>query len=233
MTRPSGREVFVGGQMRPMKILSVTSNKASSRLEAVSSGPNTRKLLDGCVQLHDVAKKLPKTRVASEVTVPGLGDLDLIVAKIRHDQIFQQQSAIGVRIRAHSARALRARVPPVPESACHSDRTVPRAGSFSSTLPALPMRSGLLARSDKRHLVRAPGSFDRLAVHYLRGRSSPSVCASRSSATRGESLTAGVRRVCLNSADFFEDRVQCGGHQLMHGRRIVALRQNTGCNHSR
>ena len=89
----------------PMKTLSVTSNSASSRFDAVSSGPKTRKLHEAVVHPHDVAQKPAQHASSFGQHCTALGDLDLVIPEIRHGQIFQQQSAVGVRIGSHSPRA--------------------------------------------------------------------------------------------------------------------------------
>ncbi len=53
-------------QVRPL-----ASNTASSRLEAVSSGPKSRKLRG--LRRITSRRKAPSTRVGSEVVAPGFG----------------------------------------------------------------------------------------------------------------------------------------------------------------
>ena len=53
----------------PIHVRAVASSTAPSRLEAVSSGPNTRKFV--MFLFMTSRKNLPMTRVASPSTVPG------------------------------------------------------------------------------------------------------------------------------------------------------------------
>ena len=70
MTRPSGARWSSPGMIWPSKARSVTSKTFPSRLDAVSSGPNSRNV-DGLAVMmsrsHD-----PSTRVASDTLSPGL-----------------------------------------------------------------------------------------------------------------------------------------------------------------
>ena len=61
------REMLVGRQDLGLHSRSVASNTASSRLEAVSSGPNTRKLRAPRSASSRRAESGPATRVASAI----------------------------------------------------------------------------------------------------------------------------------------------------------------------
>ena len=73
MTRPFAERCSSTGRIGSIQTLSVTEYSASSRLEAVSSGPTTLKLLLGRLSFITSRKNVPKTRVASEFTPPGFG----------------------------------------------------------------------------------------------------------------------------------------------------------------
>ena len=84
---------------------SVTSNSAPRRLDAVSSGPKTRKLSAGCASMTS-RRNAPSTRVASASSVPGVPNVDGVVAEVGQGEVAQEQSAVGVRVRAHPPVAL-------------------------------------------------------------------------------------------------------------------------------
>jgi len=78
-----GRKIFVGVHELLHKFLRRDFVDASRRLEAVSSGPNTRKFLWARLAFMTSRRNFPRTRVASASAVPGIGDFDGIVAEIR------------------------------------------------------------------------------------------------------------------------------------------------------
>ena len=55
------------------------------------------------VVAHHVAQELPEHVGVLDRRLPGPGDFDRVVAKIRHAQRLAQQAAVGVRIRADAA----------------------------------------------------------------------------------------------------------------------------------
>ena len=130
MCRPSAR-------FPSMKILSVTSNRASRRFDAVSSGPKTRKFFGVGVELHHIAQKSPMyARRFRDRRRPAWGPERRNRGSRASADRFSSSPAVGVRIGAHAARRPWAQVRPIPESVCRSRRTAPRAGSSSSILPA-------------------------------------------------------------------------------------------------
>ena len=69
ITRPSGARWSSPGTICPSNARSVTSKTAPSRLDAVSSGPNSRKF-DGLALITSRSQS-PSTRVASDIPAPG------------------------------------------------------------------------------------------------------------------------------------------------------------------
>ena len=114
MTRPSASQVLVArARSRRATTRSVTSNTAPSRLEAVSSGPNTRKfVLAGWLASRRAARAQHAGGLAA--AAPGAGHVDGVVAEVGQAQVAQQQAAVGVRVGAHAAGALRAPARRVP-----------------------------------------------------------------------------------------------------------------------
>ena len=52
-------------------------------------------------------RNLPISRVDSAMVAPGLGTFDRVVAEVGHLQVPEQEAAVGVRVVAHAAVALR------------------------------------------------------------------------------------------------------------------------------
>ena len=75
----------------------------SSLLEAVSSGPKTRKL----VMLRRItsARKVARVAVEESSTCAGFFDRYGVVAEVRQLQRLAQQAAVGVRVGGDAARA--------------------------------------------------------------------------------------------------------------------------------
>ena len=71
MTRPSGRRSLSPSMISPSNARPVTSKTASSRFDAVSSGPNSRNV--EALRLMMSRSQPPSTRVFSASTAPGNG----------------------------------------------------------------------------------------------------------------------------------------------------------------
>ena len=71
MTRPSGARWSSPSRRSAIQARSVASKSALSRLEAVSSGPKTRKLASPALARMTSRSQPPSTRVASLLVVPG------------------------------------------------------------------------------------------------------------------------------------------------------------------
>ena len=73
-----------------------------------------------------------------------------------------------------------------------------------------------------RHLMRAPCSFDRLAVDKFRP--SPAFWSAQNNHWPGRQLggSAGAS-LELNDADFLDNVIKSASHQLVHGLGIIAL----------
>ena len=71
MTRPPGAMCSSVGRLSAIQTRSVTSKTASSRFDAVSSGPKSRKVW-GLARMTS-RSHVPRTRVASLVAVAGDG----------------------------------------------------------------------------------------------------------------------------------------------------------------
>ena len=83
------RVIVVGHRLRTRPVR-WPRRRPARRLEAVSSGPKTRKFSLSAFSLHDVAQKCAHHRVASASTPPGVATCDGIVAEIRQLEIAHQ-----------------------------------------------------------------------------------------------------------------------------------------------
>ena len=83
-----------------MKVRSVTSNTAPSRLEAVSSGPKSRNELG--VAGHHVAQEGAQDAGGLRRAGAGPGHLHGVVAEVRQGEVLEEQAAVGVRVGAHA-----------------------------------------------------------------------------------------------------------------------------------
>ena len=111
-----------------------------------------------------------------------------VVAEIGQTQILQQQTAVGVRIGSHAARALGRQLGQFRESTCPSrSNSSSRAVALHPVLRACCRCSGLAAKLGQRHLVRAEGAFDLHAVDDLGAGPALGRVAARSSARAGAS----------------------------------------------
>ena len=201
----------------------MTSKTAFQRFEAVSSGLNDAEVRSG-LRLHDVAEEARPARASPRPsTAPGLRHVDRVVAEVGQPQVAQQQAAVGVRVGAHAPRRPSAPARRARRAGGRSRRTAPRAGSSASSRSSSCRCSGTVAMSRDRHLVRAPGAFDRLAVDLLRAGPALRACAGRSSASAGASPSPSPRACVWMRADLVEHRVERRRHQLVHRRRVVAL----------
>ena len=121
-----GRDVIVVGKISAIEQRLVTSSTSCQRFELFSSGLNRRKFVVE-VQLHDVAQELAHGRASPRRRLrPGCGNVDGVVAEVGQSQVAQQQAAVGVRIGAHAALALRRQLGELGLEPARSRRTVPR-----------------------------------------------------------------------------------------------------------
>ena len=118
-----------------------------------------------------------------------------MIAEIRHSEVAQQHAAVGVRIGAHAARALRRQLG---ELRFQRPVGVEKFFSFVALHPAFEQLHmiWMLAVDQYRHLVRSEGAFDLQAVDDLR----PGPALRRSAAR--SSASAGARRRCRSRAFF-------------------------------
>ena len=102
-----------GGQAlvsRADRRIPLARGRFEQRTEAVRDGlvrPEHAEVAQILVQRHDLAQERAERARVAGAHHAVRGHVDGEVAKVRHAQIAQQQSAVGMRIRAHAARAAR------------------------------------------------------------------------------------------------------------------------------
>ena len=184
------------------------------------------------VVAHDVAQERAERL---RVLVPdraGRGNLHRIVAKVRHLQILAQQAAVGVRIGAHAARALRRRARAAPRSSGRSCRTAPPACSSSARFRAASGSSGLSRTSEngtwcERHEPSALWPLISFGPVQPFGERSTII------GHRGRSAFLLARAARLEGANPADRLVERGRHLLMHRPSDRRLRRSTACSRSR
>src|ERR1035437_4848277 len=191
------------------------------RLEAVRGrlvGSEHPEVVD--VPGHDVADERAGHEGRLARRAARLGNVHGVLAEVRHDQIAEEQPAIGVRVGAHSVLTVRGKRRELgPEGALLVEQLLWLVAAHPG-LEHLPMR---LVGADvgDGNLMRSPGAFDLLAVHDLRA--GPALGRPeddhRPLRTFGRLARAGRR---LDLADLVEDGVEGRGQQLMDDGRIVA-----------
>jgi hypothetical protein len=97
---------------------------------------------------------------------PRHGYLGRVVAEIRHAQVAQQDAAVGVRIRAHAATAIRDKLSQLRHQAALLVEEFLRLVAPHPVFQQLEVL-GFLVRME-RHLVRAERTLDLQAVDDLR-----------------------------------------------------------------
>jgi hypothetical protein len=93
--------------------LPLTHRHLEHRLQAVGQGlirPEQAEIALLGVAGHDIAQEVSQHVRVADPGAPGRGDIDRMVAKVRHVQIAQQQPAIGIRVGAHAPLAARGEI---------------------------------------------------------------------------------------------------------------------------
>ena len=177
---PVRREVVVAGHdLRVPRAV----GRLEQRREPVRGGlvgPEHAEVLH--VRPHHVAQEAAEDARRLGGGDRRLGDVDGVVAEVRHPQVLQQLAAVGVRRGAHPLVALRH----LAED--QLDRPAVRVEQLLRAVGAHPLLEprhvgGVVGEPGERDLVGAEGALDLHAVDLAAARSSPSACAGRSSAS--------------------------------------------------
>ena len=181
MTRPSGP--------RPSSVASTLGlPPPGSHVEHVAQPVRSRLVR---TEEQEVRRPIGDDHVAQErsehpgrlpVTSPQASSLRRRTGGNRAAEVAQQQAAVCVRIRTHSALAFGGDGGELRDAGGpHRRRTHP-ADSCAATPRAHAGDPGSSRTSVKRYLMRTPGALRSEPVDLVRARSIPSACAARSSA---------------------------------------------------
>lgn len=219
MTRPSRARCSSVGRVSACQAFPVASYSASRRLDAVSSGPTTRKSRRSAVAAMTASSRPPSTRVGSWRTVPGLSTCTACSSRAGDRQIAQQQPAVGVRGGAEPRLAFR-----------HTGEDLVSGASLGveefigpvRAQPALQLPQVLRVVADpgQRDLVGAPGALDGQSVDL--GGPGPALGGTQHDhgPARPSGLTAGPGGI-LELPDAVDGAVHRGGHRPVHREGVV------------
>ena len=171
-------------------------------------------------------RNLPITRVDFGRDGAGCGHIDSVITEIGEPQLAQQQAAVGVRVGTHAAHAPRWEVGqfgPQPAVAVEQFRgSVALHPIFEDT-----HMIRVLVHLAHRHLMRPPVALGAPAVDLFR--TSPSLGRAqhdhRPAGAFAETILACIG---LDAPDVADDRVERGGHQLVHGLWLIPLDEVRG-----
>ena len=224
---PVGRETLVERERSPTHARPVTSNTASSRFDAVSSGPNRRKLRASALR-RKTSRRYCRARASPRSSPPpGCGTSTANVAEVGEVEVAQELPAVRVRARAHALRRARS------ERADRRDRAAVVVEELLRPVGPHPaLESGevlrVLARARERHLVRAPRALDRDSVDLLGPR--PALRRAQDDHRPARALARAVlARLALEPADLCVGLVDRRRQRLMHTRGIVAATKIARC----
>src|SRR2546425_12225563 len=167
MTRPSTERLSSVLYISATDIRSVTSNTAPQRLDAVSSGPKTRKLRLSRLSFRRSRMNVPCTCVAEQLTAPRRGTSTAYSRKSGKRRSWSRRPPLVCGL------ALMRRIPSGASAASSVRRRPCSSNRLLGTIAAHPPLEQrhvvrLLEESGERHLVRAPRPFHSLAVHFAR-----------------------------------------------------------------
>ena len=134
------------------------------------------------VLLHDVAEELAHHPRRLGGGRAGAGHLDRVVAEVRHLQVAQQQAAVGVRVVAHPAVALRSQLGQFGLEPALGVEQLLRPVALHPLFEDADVLG--LVHVAHRHLVAAPVVLALLAVDLRRAGPALRACGRRSSARR-------------------------------------------------
>ena len=184
-------------------------------------GSEDAEIVGSVVELDDVAQHVAEHARRLGDLAPGFGTVDGVGAEIRQVQVLQQQAAVGVRIRAHAARALGRQFGEFgDEGAVVVEQLLGPVALHPVFEDLEVLRLGGQLR--ERDLMGAESAFDLHAVDYL----GPGPAFGRVEHDHGPQRALGesvLARVFLDGADFFDDGIERRRHGLMHRLRFVAF----------
>src|ERR1019366_7016349 len=217
ITRPSGARWSSVGSVSASQVRPVTSNSAPRRLEAVSSGPITRKLSP--LRRMTSRRKPPSTRVASLVAAAGSLTATACSRKsgISRSRSSRPPLAWGLAPMRRSPAGARGRQRG--ELAAQRSALVEELLGAVGAQPLLELSEvlGLGGEVCERHLVGAEGALGGEPVDLL----GPGPALGRAQhdhrPARPRRVSARARPL-LDLGDLLRDLVERGRHQLVHAR---------------
>ena len=221
ITRPSGDTFSSSGLGSAVEQRLLVSNTAFQRLDAVSSGLNTRKFRASAFSLITSRRNSPCRRVASASVAPGRFTSTAYSRKSGRRRSRSSDPAVGARVRPHAALPLGGEGAELGSKPSGPVEELLRLVALHPLLEQLHV-GGVALHLAEGHLVRAPGPFRGLAVHDLRPRPSLGRAQNHHRPARPlpEPVGAGL---LLNGLDVRHRRVECGRHELVHLRGIASL----------
>ena len=184
------------------------------------------------IELHHVAQESSENARRFRLDAAGFGHRHGIVVEVRHRQRLQQFAAIGVRIGAHAAMAgRRERGEFLAEFAAFVEQFL-RPVAPHPVFELLQMFGVLEVRD--RHLMRAPGAFDRQAVDEFRPR--PALGRAKHDHRPAGALQPFPdedRAALLDLANLRQDRIERAGESFDARPRDRRPRRNAAHSHSR
>ena len=183
MTRPSGARWSSPGTISAIHVRSVTSSTAPRRFDAVSSGPNIRKV---SVFRAMTSRSTSRGRASPRRSSRRARHVDRVVAEVGQLEVAEELAAVRDGVRAHPPRARGRQAASSGSSAPLARRTAPRAGRSASSASRIARLSAFVRTS----LI---GTWWRASCPRPGGRRSPSGRSSPWASGARSSATAGAR----------------------------------------
>ncbi len=139
------------------------------RVQPVGSGlvrPHHAEIRGAQIELHDVPQEAAQHAGGFGNRGARLGNIHRVMREIGQHQVFQQQAAVGVRVGAHAALAAGRQIRQFGDQLALGIEQLFRPVALHPFFE-YPDVLRLRRHVGDRHLVRAPRSFDRQAIHYF------------------------------------------------------------------
>ncbi len=218
MTRPPGARWSSPSMISACQARSVTSSRAPSRLDTVSSGPMTRN--DAGLRTTTSFSQSAITPLAPARLPSGRGTSSGVVAEVGQVERGGVAAPVGLGRGAHPPLARRRQPGHRVEDAA---RLVEQLLGLVAAHPRLEHLQVLVvvAHAGQRHLVRAPGALDLLAVDHARAGPPLGGAQHEHRPRRAARVAAGAGGV-LVLGDGVEHRVERVGQLAVDVGRVVA-----------
>ena len=199
----------------------MTSKTACKRFETRLIRTEDTEIALVLVQLGHVAQELAQHERVLDLNRAGRRHIDRVVVEVRHAQVAQQNAAVGVRIGAHPAVALRRQLGQFRHEPAILVEQFLGLVALHPAFEQLDM-IGMVGIDQQRHLVRSEGALDLQAVDDFR--SGPAL--GRLEDDHRPARPGGVvvaPRILLDLPDVLDGLVHGGGHEFMHLFRLIAF----------